>query len=430
MSIRSLALAFPLVALSLVACGPAEAPGPAASTGVAEEAIKGGYTDTTDVNVVGIYDSSAGALCTGSLIAPNLVLTAHHCVAPVLNEVNGGVSCSVTKFGKPNSAYGFYVTTKGELSQNMGDYHTVHSVEVPPVSGSAAFCGYDAAALILSKPIDMAEAAPLVPRVDTVLQPKEQYYAVGYGATDGQGSGAGTRRRLDNLFIDCVGEGCADYVPTYLRKQEFIGDKGTCEGDSGGPAFDMQHRVVGITSRGDANCQMSIYTQVYGWADWIKSLGVKAAQAGGYDPPPWATGWPTDPAFSGQPGATCNADTDCPAAKCIVGGPNGNYCTRRCDAATPCPDGYQCDAGAGVCLQIPPPDPTPGTGGGSPGAGGGDATSTPKSSVPKQPMPVFEQTTCAVAIVGADPTKPDPWFAGAVAAIALAASRRRSKRAR
>ena len=422
MSTRSFALALPFVAgLSCfaVGCGPADV---AALDAVAssEEAIKNGYTDTDDVNVVGIYDMSSSGLCTGSLIAPNLVLTARHCVAPVLNEVDGGVSCQVTKFGANHKASAFYVTTKKELSGNFKDYHVVKSVESPPIGDTAVFCGNDVAALILTKPIDGAEAKPLVPRVDGSLLAKDEYYAVGYGATDGAGNGAGTRRRRDGLFVECVGEGCKMYVPKYLRKTEFVGDEGTCQGDSGGPAFDMAGRVVGITSRGGGDCEMSIYTQVYGWSDWIKELGVKAAEAGGYEPPPWATGWPTDPAFSGQPGATCATDKECPAGKCVLSDAGG-YCTRKCSDAAPCPEGYQCDAGAGgVCIAIPAPDQ--GAGGG--GVGGGAATSTASTKKKAAPQ-VYEVSDCAVHSPGADPTKPDPWFAGAaVSALALYARRR------
>jgi hypothetical protein len=422
MKSRQLANVLPLVAgLSAAAlgCGPADVPD-AARVGTSEEAIAGGYTDTKDVAVVGVIDVQAGAMCSGSLIAPNLVLTARHCVAPVLNELSGGVSCQVTKFGANHPATSFYVTTKKSFSQNPADYHTVQKVESVPVGATAPFCGSDAAILVLSKGIDPAEAKPLVPRVDTVLEKGEEYYAVGYGATDGNGAGAGLRRRRDNLFVDCVGASCpADITPAYLHKTEFKGDQGTCEGDSGGPAFDLQGRVVGITSRGDKDCTMSIYTQVFGWGEWIKQMGVEAAKLGGYDPMPWSTGWPTDPAYADPVGAACQVDGDCPASRC-ASDPAGSYCTRLCDDAAPCPDGYQCDAEQKACLRVPPPPAEPPS-----GAGGGAAQ--PAGSAKADPNASGDGGSTGGCSIrrGTDPTKPAPWFAGAVAAAALLARRRR-----
>ena len=45
-------------------------------TGVARQPIRDGVSDPTSSAVVGIVDSTSSATCTGSLIAPNLVLTA------------------------------------------------------------------------------------------------------------------------------------------------------------------------------------------------------------------------------------------------------------------------------------------------------------------------------------------------------------------
>ena len=46
--------------------------------------ISGGYSDSEDTAVVGIVSLANNSLgiCSGTLIAPNVVLTAQHCVAP------------------------------------------------------------------------------------------------------------------------------------------------------------------------------------------------------------------------------------------------------------------------------------------------------------------------------------------------------------
>jgi hypothetical protein len=308
----------------------------------------GGKADPTDLGVVGIISMTATevGVCSGSLIAPNLVLTAHHCVATTQND-SMGVDCSATSFGAPWSPGVFFVTTKEEMSQNQGDYHTVREVAVTPGSG---LCGVDEAVLVLSENIATTEATPLVPRVDSQLAPDEGYSAIGYGGTQDDGTGSGTRRRLDGLKVDCVGSTCSHlYGNSINAAHEWGGDHGICEGDSGGPAMDLQGRVVGVTSRGGAGCTAPIYGDVFAWADWIKGMAAHAAQVGGYDPAPWVNGISTDPVYAFPVGATCQDNNGCDSSICLSNAAH-SYCSRQCaDAVAPCPDNFECiDNGSGV----------------------------------------------------------------------------------
>ncbi len=305
------------------------------------DAISGGYSDSEDTAVVGIVSLANNSLgiCSGTLIAPNVVLTAQHCVAPTSSA---GVLCGSTTFGPAYDASGLYISTKRRLTQSPNDYYSTAEILVPP--NGSDFCGYDIALMILNEPVDPAEATPRVPAVDHDLEQSDGYYAVGYGATNGNGDGSGQRRRRDDLYVGCVAEECP---AAYTTIEEFIGDTGVCQGDSGGPAFDLQHRVVGIASRGSAGCEMPIYTYVRAWGDWIKDKVQYGTGAAGIDVPGWARGVPTDPIYSLRVGAVCEQNSDCESNMCRDG-----YCTRPCLDLAPCPDSYMCEQGTNECVSI------------------------------------------------------------------------------
>src|SRR5262249_25372856 len=132
-------------------------------------------------------------------------------------------------------------------------------------------CGQDMAVLELKSSI--TGVCPLVPRVDTNVTLNESYTAVGFGITSPSGQAAGTRYRVSGMSVTCV-TGC-DSSSYMSATQEWEGGatsaKGTCEGDSGGPAIDSAGRVIGTVSRGPGNaCNDTVYESVFGEAAWIK----------------------------------------------------------------------------------------------------------------------------------------------------------------
>ncbi|MFN3197522.1 MAG: S1 family peptidase [Bradymonadia bacterium] len=255
-------------------------PGTASSS----QAIKGGERDEEHTAVVGIAIQRSFGIsgCTGSLVAPNMVITAQHCVA---DSPEGGVICGETTFEEPFISSLLLVTTEPELPFNPRDYYRVSDVIVPDEGGD--LCGDDIAVLILTENIPTTEAIPLVPRVDAPVEAGERFDAVGYGHV-GDGSGAGTRRIIRDREVICEGQDCVLGGAPVTRK-EWIGNDGTCEGDSGGPALDAQGRVLGALSRGGGNCDFPIYSAVYNWGDWLRQVGLVASEQGGYSPHAWVT---------------------------------------------------------------------------------------------------------------------------------------------
>ncbi|MEW5742910.1 MAG: trypsin-like serine protease, partial [Myxococcota bacterium] len=384
------------------------------------EAIQGGTVDTGDPAVVAILiDDGVGiGICTGSLIGPNLVMTAHHCVSSIQTQ---NLLCNPNTFGPHYPPAAFRVTS----SYNAAAQH-YNSGTWPSVNGSTWYgvsavwspsndvCGGDIAMLKLSAP--MTGVCPLVPRVDAAVTVNETYRAVGFGITSPRGQSAGTRYSVGGMTVLCASNCASDMHPTLEWEGGAATAKGTCEGDSGGPALDGQGRVLGAVSRGPASsCNDTVYESVFGLASWIRARAQQAATEGGYTAAAWVTGAPTsDPASgyctggtgggagggggggtgggtgggaTGGGGGSGGGSGSCsnPNWECVDASGQGEYAcidpntstgfppgAPTCQTDGNCASGYSCWFTSGIstgrCLQ----DCTPGgTGGGAGGGAGG-----------------------------------------------------------
>ncbi|MBW2459540.1 MAG: trypsin-like serine protease [Deltaproteobacteria bacterium] len=324
--------------------------------GMVSAAIEGGVIDELDTHVVGVMYVSplAYGTCTGTLIAPNLVLTAQHCVR---EGPTGAIACGTSQFGtvfQPDEIWITTETTYPLYPSQLDQYATIAEVLIP--DGATEFCGRDVAALVLTEPLPDGVATPIVPRIDEPATPAEPYAAVGYGALHGGNDApTGSRYRRDGLVVDCVGEACTSAA---VVDREWQGETGICLGDSGGPALDASNRVFGVASRGPADCSSPVYGHVASFSQWLADAALHAAAVGGFEAPPWATGWPTDPAYGYPVGDPCTGPDECESNLCLE-----DYCTRMCSDEAPCPDGYDCGED-GLCAL--PAEPAP------PGDDGGD----------------------------------------------------------
>jgi hypothetical protein len=283
------------IALFAAACSN----GAANPTGHAASAIQGGTIDADRATVAVVaHRGSIATLCSGSLIAPNVVVTARHCVAKTPPAT---VVCGRAPLGPSVSPAVVFVTTElttdHSLPDDAGATYTVASIDVLP--GGDDSCGFDLALLVLTSPV--VNATPYTPSFAT-LNPGDRYSALGYGETCGDANNelcyleSGARRRVDGLIIVCA----TDCTGFEVAPTEWAGQKGLCSGDSGGPALDAQGLLVGFGLRGqldpNGNCTAPVYAAIAPHKDFLVAAVRASSAAAGLAAPAWTA--PQDDASS------------------------------------------------------------------------------------------------------------------------------------
>lgn len=296
---------------------------PLSDEGTDRAPIVGGTADTTSKAVFAISINDM-ALCTGSLIAPNLVLTARHCVAP-LSSGDAPVNCTSDTFLDNYAPSGFLVTWDDDIRNGVSQNALVGALQVR-TGDDDTFCGNDIALLILESNVPASTSPTVEPRVGSMPMTGESFTAIGFGLNspnDTQGTSAGARRTsMSNLEVGCVGMDECN-AGNRIRDSEWAADAPICSGDSGGPAFDAQGRVIGIASRSDEPCAVGLYSAVGAWKDLIVKAGQDAADLGGYDPPAWAAGGATMAAGGASSGGASMAGSGGSAGRAGGSGTGG-----------------------------------------------------------------------------------------------------------
>ena len=215
-------------------------------------------------------------MCDGTVVAPNVVLTAGHCAV----DETTGATLDASGFGVVTGTLDWTNAAQRQLS-------LVSQVIVNPAYDPAIAETTDAALLVLSTPTT-APAIPLATSADAYLeQAGTPAYVAGWGDVYSGGGDVAPLQwaptvvqrpgycALVDPYFDGSAELCTVNPPT--------DDTGTCNGDSGGPlaAFGPSGELVeiGVTSFGPADCNTSTadyFTSVipiYSWAaGWIHAV--------------------------------------------------------------------------------------------------------------------------------------------------------------
>lgn len=190
-------------------------------------------------------DGKVYVFCTGTLIAARTILTAAHCI-------------DESKSGE------FAVFGLGETSFQT---RRIERTLVHPAydAGSDGADINDLALVFLAS--DPPDGFAPIERWTAHVR-RGQVLVAGYGVTNGDSQkGAGALRFTSVAIAN------ANYGKTESSTDE--SERGTCNGDSGGPAYVKSkghYFLWGVTSRGDTSCrEEGIYTRVGAFRDWLES---------------------------------------------------------------------------------------------------------------------------------------------------------------
>jgi uncharacterized protein (TIGR03382 family) len=311
-----------------VSCGSADG---GEAVGASRAAITQGTPDTGDMGVVALLESGT-LVCTATLVAPRVLLTAAHCLP------EGAMPEAF--FGESPQAGGTSVALLATVRHPDFDATTLTNDVAMALLADAAPTG--------ATPSPLPTAPLGASSVGLALR------LVGFGLT-GPTDTTPAQKREGNTVVASLSAQQLTFTPSPSQ---------TCSGDSGGPAFATLGGVevlVGVTSSGDPQCdQGAIDTRVDAYESFITPFLQATAEG------------------AAAPGQRCYYAANCaPAAgTCTpaLDDPTLSFCAPPCAAGGACPAGLQCLAGDGGAPLCRHPLPSPGAQG-SPCQAGPDCAS-------------------------------------------------------
>jgi MYXO-CTERM domain-containing protein len=270
----------PLVGMVLCS-SPANAENPPAAAGNGIEvgidqdpAIYGGTAVEPCGWPTAVYLNLGGSACSGTLVHPEIVITAAHCASA--NGVQAGINFGEGQGGGARQVGAVCYANPNYNGSSSSDY---------------AYCK-------LNEPVNDVPIIPPAFGCDTsALAPGREVVIVGFGVSDNGGSGS--KREVTTTIVG-------------INTEALIGGNGedSCQGDSGGPVYiklksefggDDTWRAFGITSAGGQCGTGGTYALMHQAIPWIESdsdIDITPCHNsnGDWAPTPDCGGIPLDPA--------------------------------------------------------------------------------------------------------------------------------------
>ena len=254
LSVRQLARFSPTLfaPLLLSQCGVADLPPIGTTT---QPILDGVVVDAQDAPVLML--SSPEGKCTASLVAPNLALTARHCVA---SQISGGFACTaqgelvptgtgVGSIGSddPSSSLRFFTSqraTSALVKSEAPDALGIRTIS----TGTPSACRDDLAFVVLDRALAQLSPMPLRAAAPSVVG--EMLSIWGYGYTENVHDSVALRVRADAVLI-AVGPDTPSDETQPAPVRAIRTSPLTCAGDSGGPIVSVATgEIVAVVSVG------------------------------------------------------------------------------------------------------------------------------------------------------------------------------------